>query len=395
MTFRLANYGRRTSWLNHEWIYHTWHPGQAGAADIGGPHDGRNFSLRTLALLHNGRVEPWAQNVAVAASRAGATTTRPDLLEQMLATDRREWIEARHSLTAVDPVELVAENVDGYNIVRDKALFVGLHQSEGPYIAAKLVRGEYGRFVCGKSADEVAAAIRRTVPTRQNVASALRPVPGAPAEVDRVIERPGSDRRDPWRPDRGSPIARSRLLTNLGWRFYHHRLYTEARRAFERAAVLDPSNNRAMSGQAWTSLQLQQLDRALVGFNAVLAGISPGDRDAWQEALRGRAWTECRSHAYEQAITDFTQALDFTDPSYRAVKADILRGRSRAHFMCGRTPDAVADFRASRGRRSMLYSRVAVAVGAYAASLDSDSLAASTRAASLSRWPNPRGAPKS
>ena len=264
-------------------------------------------------------------------------------------------------------MELVAENVDGYNIVRDKALFVGLHQTEGPYIVAKLTRGEYGRYVCGTSADEVRAAIRRTVPTRENVASALPPVPAAPAEVDRVIGRPGSDRRDPRRSDMGSPMARSRLLTNLGWRFYHRRLYTEARRAFERAAMLDPSNNRAVSGQAWTSLQLRQLDRALAGFNAVLARISPGDRDTWQEALRGRAWTECRSHAYEQAITDFTHALDSTDPSVpRAVKADILRGRSRAHFMCGRTPDAVADFRASRGRRSMLYSRVAVAVSAYA-----------------------------
>ena len=79
-------------------------------------------------------------------------------------------------------------------------------------------------------------------------------------------------------------------MTNLGWRFYHRRLYTEARRAFERAAMLDPSNNRAVSGQAWTSLQLRQLDRALAGFNAVLARISPGDRDTWQEALRGRAW---------------------------------------------------------------------------------------------------------
>ncbi|MHC4718216.1 MAG: glycosyltransferase, partial [Planctomycetota bacterium] len=43
MTFRLVNYNLRERWHDSEFIYHVWHPGQAGDSNFGGPHDGRHM----------------------------------------------------------------------------------------------------------------------------------------------------------------------------------------------------------------------------------------------------------------------------------------------------------------------------------------------------------------
>ena len=44
MTWRLLNSGRRERWHESEFMYHTWHPGQAGVDNYLGPHDGRHVS---------------------------------------------------------------------------------------------------------------------------------------------------------------------------------------------------------------------------------------------------------------------------------------------------------------------------------------------------------------
>ena len=51
MTFRLVNHGRRELWHPTEFMYHTWHPGQAGVDNYLGPHDGRHVSTTSLAAL--------------------------------------------------------------------------------------------------------------------------------------------------------------------------------------------------------------------------------------------------------------------------------------------------------------------------------------------------------
>jgi len=48
MTFRLMSHGRQEMWLEDEFTYHTWHPGQAGEGNYVGPHDGRQLSSRAL-----------------------------------------------------------------------------------------------------------------------------------------------------------------------------------------------------------------------------------------------------------------------------------------------------------------------------------------------------------
>jgi hypothetical protein len=65
MTFRLVNYGRREMWLDDEFTYHTWHPGQAGEKNYIGPHDGRHISSRALEARFSGRIMPFLENPAI------------------------------------------------------------------------------------------------------------------------------------------------------------------------------------------------------------------------------------------------------------------------------------------------------------------------------------------
>lgn len=65
LTFRLVNAGRREIWHPAEFLYHTWHPGQAGAFNYLGPHDGRHMSVTALEARRTGRVLPLAENAAV------------------------------------------------------------------------------------------------------------------------------------------------------------------------------------------------------------------------------------------------------------------------------------------------------------------------------------------
>lgn len=72
MTFRLVNYGRREVWHQAEFLYHTWHPGQAGAGNYLGPHDGRHMSTTALEALATHRVRPYVENAAIKLLRTGA-----------------------------------------------------------------------------------------------------------------------------------------------------------------------------------------------------------------------------------------------------------------------------------------------------------------------------------
>jgi hypothetical protein len=67
MTFRLVNHGCREEWHPTEFLYHTWHPGQAGADNYLGPHDGRHMSTTALEALVTQRTHPYVMNPALAA----------------------------------------------------------------------------------------------------------------------------------------------------------------------------------------------------------------------------------------------------------------------------------------------------------------------------------------
>lgn len=92
MTFRLTNHGRREVWALDEFMYHTWHPGQAGADNYLGPHDGRHMSATALEALTSGRVRPFLENGAIRLLRTGQGKTADEALDKLIDSKfYREW----------------------------------------------------------------------------------------------------------------------------------------------------------------------------------------------------------------------------------------------------------------------------------------------------------------
>ncbi|MBI4640506.1 MAG: glycosyltransferase [Candidatus Tectomicrobia bacterium] len=69
MTFRLVNAGKQEVWHPTEFLYHVWHPGQAGDKNYLGPHDGRHMSTTALEARRSGRILPLVENPAIQATR--------------------------------------------------------------------------------------------------------------------------------------------------------------------------------------------------------------------------------------------------------------------------------------------------------------------------------------
>lgn len=65
MTFRLVNFGHLEIWHQTEFLYHTWHPGQAGEDNYLGPHDGRHMSTTALDALITSRIIPLQENESI------------------------------------------------------------------------------------------------------------------------------------------------------------------------------------------------------------------------------------------------------------------------------------------------------------------------------------------
>jgi hypothetical protein len=84
MTFRLINLGRREVWDHNEFMFHTWHPGQAGADNYMGPHDGRHMSTTALEALSSRRVLPLHQNRAIHQLRLGQPSDHHSLLANLI-----------------------------------------------------------------------------------------------------------------------------------------------------------------------------------------------------------------------------------------------------------------------------------------------------------------------
>lgn len=96
MTFRLVNHGRREVWHRHEFMYHTWHPGQAGADNYMGPHDGKHMSTTALEALTTGRVEPLQENTVIRALRQGETLSTDEIAKRVIDPNYlSEWKTAR------------------------------------------------------------------------------------------------------------------------------------------------------------------------------------------------------------------------------------------------------------------------------------------------------------
>ena len=105
MTFRLINFGRKELWHPTEFLYHVWHPGQAGDNNYLGPHDGRHMSTTALEARRTGRVFPLVENPAVQALKLqGAPADSADLFPLIVSDEKlKSW--SVENLEKRDPTE--------------------------------------------------------------------------------------------------------------------------------------------------------------------------------------------------------------------------------------------------------------------------------------------------
>lgn len=93
MTFRLINAGKKKVWHPDEWLYHTWHPGQAGDRNIAGPHDGRHMSQTALSARRTGRIFPLVENPAIKALRLKDKVSSASLSSMVISEKNiKEWM---------------------------------------------------------------------------------------------------------------------------------------------------------------------------------------------------------------------------------------------------------------------------------------------------------------
>jgi tetratricopeptide (TPR) repeat protein len=362
MTFRLVNHGHREHWLQDEWIYHVWHPGQAGARSYGGPHDGRNFSTRTLALRHEKRVLPWVENPVIRLLREGAAGSSSELLERLGDLDRREWHDPDRVLLPVDPLELVESNVSGYNIVRDGQTFIALAQSEGAFSREKLAARAYQHAFVATSAEAVRLAIsfgrssdahisRVALPTQTHARherSARRSTP-APAVTTKGTapkskRRKRAARRFAERSETARLRLRSRLASDLGWLCYRAGHSQRALQAFEEALASDSNNVSARRGRATVYVAVGRTADSLADFRAVIDRLS-SDPAARAKVLVERGWARYYLGESAEAARDFSRALEDMKGVKSPAVAGIYKGRCWALAGAQQWQEAMRDFK--------------------------------------------------
>lgn len=96
LSFRLINAGKKEKWHQSEWMYHVWHPGQAGDKNFAGPHDGRMMSTTALEIIQTQRIEPLVENELIKKVRESGYDIRDlpftELTRIILDSERvKEW----------------------------------------------------------------------------------------------------------------------------------------------------------------------------------------------------------------------------------------------------------------------------------------------------------------
>jgi hypothetical protein len=128
MTFRLLNKGFKEVWDESEYLYHTWHPGQAGVDNYQGPHDGRQMSSTALEALITRRIYPLVENQTMRLIRSGDTLSAVSLEQHLI--DKRYLTAWGRSMIAAQQKNLRTNgpkpNTDiyrGFRIIEDHGTF--------------------------------------------------------------------------------------------------------------------------------------------------------------------------------------------------------------------------------------------------------------------------------
>ncbi len=175
MTFRLVNSGRRERWHQTEFMYHTWHPGQAGVDNYLGPHDGRHVSTTALAALTSGRVRPLRENPAIRRLREAPATPQEELLGCLIRPEAAEaWardaLERGAAPASIDEGDLHVGSYKGFAIYRDGKSFYA-HLPLDPHRGRSAAH--YRNYAEGDSRAALEAEIDRNTPRRVAIGLAI------------------------------------------------------------------------------------------------------------------------------------------------------------------------------------------------------------------------------
>jgi glycosyltransferase involved in cell wall biosynthesis len=122
LTFRLANRGLTERWLRDEYLYHVWHPNEAGInTDYQGPSDGQGMSLRSLEARATRRVEPFLENPWIRQARAGNALSVHDLLKSLADREEPTWRFANLPSPG-EAVRLLEADYHGFNLFHFRRL---------------------------------------------------------------------------------------------------------------------------------------------------------------------------------------------------------------------------------------------------------------------------------
>ena len=128
MTFRLLNKGFKEVWDETEYLYHTWHPGQAGVDNYQGPHDGRQMSRTALEALITGRIYPLVENETMLLIRNGKRLSAVSIEEHLidkryLTAWERSMIAAQQKNLSANRAQATTDIYRGFRIIEDHGTF--------------------------------------------------------------------------------------------------------------------------------------------------------------------------------------------------------------------------------------------------------------------------------
>lgn len=127
LTFRLVNLGKQEIWHPDEFLYHTWHPGEAGVNNYLGPHDGLHLSTTALESIHSSRIFPNVINRAIVALMNNRNISNSQL-ESLLISAETFSVTKRFFLESHKAIELGERTYSqfiylGFLIIRKNNLY--------------------------------------------------------------------------------------------------------------------------------------------------------------------------------------------------------------------------------------------------------------------------------
>ncbi|MGE5194658.1 MAG: glycosyltransferase [Deltaproteobacteria bacterium] len=157
LTFRLVNAGCKERWLQDEFLYHTWHPGESEInIDYQGPSDGQGLSSRALDARRSGAVEPGLENDAIRALRLDPWTDRRTALARLESPADEQWRNSVRMSAAESAPRLVVKDFRGLlDIYHFGGCWYGIPTSDEPFDPEKAKSGAYERCLRAHSRQQL------------------------------------------------------------------------------------------------------------------------------------------------------------------------------------------------------------------------------------------------